>query len=73
MREGSGGAITVDHGWDMPEGVREGLAEIVNEEKVEGDREGLEEMGPFISKRLGIQDRKYPSTQFEVSPRSDNC
>ena len=58
MREGSGGEITVDHGWDMPEGVREGLEQILQEEDGAKDKEsasnGVEAEGPFVSKRLGI-------------------
>lgn len=57
MREGSGGESTVDHGWDLPHGVREGLDELLRGEKSDEDKEGpngVEQMGPFISKRLGI-------------------
>lgn len=58
MREGSGGDATVDHGWDLPEGVREGLDEILRGEKDDEDNDagpnGVERMGPFISKKLGI-------------------
>lgn len=60
MREGSGGESTVDHGWDLPDGVREGLDELSRGEKSDKDKEagpnGVEQMGPFISKRLGIAD-----------------
>ena len=60
MREGSGGETTVDHGWDMPEGVREGLEQILREEKnaddTEGASNGVEAEGPFISKKLGISN-----------------
>ena len=57
MREGSGGAITVDHGWDMPDGVREGLEQIMKEaaaESKENEYNGVELEGPFISKSLGM-------------------
>lgn len=64
MREGSGGEITVDHGWDMPEGVREGLEQILQEEKdaedEEGGYHGVEVEGPFVSKRLGISNNVSP-------------
>lgn len=60
MREDSGGEITVDHGWDMPEGVREGLEQMLEEEKdaedEEAGRNGVEAEGPFVSKRLGISN-----------------
>ena len=59
MREGSGGEITVDHGWDMPEGVREMLERILqkeNAEDKEGESMGVEAQGPFVSKRLGMLD-----------------
>ena len=59
MREGSSGETTVDHGWDMPEGVREGLERILQEEDAE-DKEGesseVEAEGPFVSKRLGMSN-----------------
>lgn len=62
MREGSGGEITVDHGWDMPEGVREGLEQILQEEDDAKDKEsasnGVEAEGPFVSKRLGITNSR---------------
>ena len=57
MREGSGGETTVDHGWDMPDGVREGLEQILQEAAVdnkESERNGVEAEGPFVSKSLGI-------------------
>ncbi len=60
MREGSGGEITVDHGWDIPKGIREGLEEILKEEKEATEREsaamGVEPTGPFLSKILGVND-----------------
>ena len=60
MREHSGGESTLDHGWDMPEGVREGLDKILRGQ-VDGYDEdagpnGVESRGPFISKILGIAD-----------------
>lgn len=60
MRENSGGESTVDHGWDMPEGAREGLDKIL-QGQVDGDDEdagpnGAESRRPFISKILGIAD-----------------
>lgn len=58
MREGSGGETTLDHGWDMPAGVREGLNQILQEEKNADDEDGgpngVEAEGPFVSKSLGI-------------------
>ena len=59
MREGSGGAKTVDHSWDMPEGVCEQLETMLADDGDEsGDKDvaslGVEEAGPFITKRLGI-------------------
>lgn len=60
MREGSGGETTVDHGWDMPIGAREGLEEILQEEKDANEKEsaamGVEPTGPFISRILGVKD-----------------
>ena len=58
MRENSGGESTVDHGWDMPKGAREGLDKII-QGQLDGDDEdagpnGVESRGPFISKVLGI-------------------
>ena len=60
MREDSGGKVTVDHGWDMPEGVREGLERVLQEEYAEdkaGEPNGLEAEGPFIAKKLGMFNR----------------
>ena len=57
MREGSGGEVTVDHGWDMPDGVREGLKQIMEDaaaESKESECNGVEAEGPFISKSLGM-------------------
>lgn len=58
VREGSGGQKAVEHGWDMPEGVREGLEEILKGVKDDTDDDaasnGVKAMGPFISKRIGI-------------------
>lgn len=63
VREGSGGETTVDHGWDMPDGVQEGLEQIVKGERdaddKEGAPEGVEAQGPFVSKRLGITNSGY--------------
>lgn len=63
MREGSGGKITVDHGWDMPVGVREGLEEVLKEEKDAGEKESeakwVEPTGPFLSKRLGVKNCEF--------------
>ncbi|KAK3174469.1 hypothetical protein OEA41_001715 [Lepraria neglecta] len=64
MRENSGDESTVDHGWDMPEGAREGLDKILRGQ-VDGDDEdagpnGVESRGPFISKILGIADNHSP-------------
>lgn len=60
MREGSGGVKSLQHGWDMPEAVREGLEEVLRREGTDYKTEeqarslGVERAGPFISKRLGI-------------------
>ena len=60
MREGSGGETTVDHGWDMPEGVTEKLEHILKVEEDTKDKDGapngVEAAGPFLSKRLGINN-----------------
>lgn len=65
MREGSGGDITVNHGWDIPEGVQEGLDKILEGETDADDKEGVpngvEPMGPFTSKRLDIKNCEAPS------------
>ena len=64
VREGSGGAKTVEHGWDMPKGVREALNDILKADESNADQMvdramGVESMGPFISKRLGIYNGKH--------------
>ncbi|MCJ1456890.1 hypothetical protein MMC28_007256 [Mycoblastus sanguinarius] len=72
MREGSGGETTVDHGWDMPENVREGMEEIMRAEG-DGDAEaaanGVAELGPFVSKILGIDNYISPNPH-ERKPQS---
>ena len=64
VREGSGGVEIIEHGGDMPKGVREALDEILRVEELDADHAvdramGVEAMGPFISKRLGIYNGKY--------------
>lgn len=64
VREGSGGPKTVDHGWDMPQGVREALDKILRVEDLNNSQDtdranGVEAMGPFVSKRLGIYNGPY--------------
>ena len=59
MKEGSGGDKAVEHGWDMHEGVREGLERPVKQYKEakderEAEGNGVEMRGPFMSRRLGI-------------------
>lgn len=59
MREGSGGAKTVDHSWEMPEGVQEQLETMLAEDgDKSGDKDGagsgVEESGPFVTKRIRI-------------------
>ena len=57
MREGSGGETTVDHGWDMPDGARESLEQILQEAAVENKEDecnGVNAEGPFVSKSLGM-------------------
>lgn len=50
----------MDHGWDMPMGVREGLEKIMKEEKDATEKEsaamGVEPTGPFLTKTLGVKD-----------------
>ena len=73
MREGSGGEVTVDHGWDMPEGVREGLERVLQEERSsedgDGASNGVEAEGPFISKRLGMTNSEYSPCLASVLSR----
>lgn len=71
MRENSGGDSTVDHGWDMPEGAREGLDRII-QGQLDGDDEdagpnGVESRGPFISKVLGIANSESTHCAIEVA------
>lgn len=71
VREGSGGAKTVDHSWDMPEGVHKQLEAMLAEDGDEsGDKDGaslgVDESGPFITKRLGIANR--PSLVYPLEP-----
>lgn len=77
MREGSGGETTVDHGWDMPLGVREGLEGILKEEKDVTENEaaanGIEPTGPFISNRLGIKDCESREAHSESAVPPYGC
>ena len=56
MREGSAGGKTVEHAWEMPEGVRELLdaAEDNTWEKDNAEGNGVQTQGPFVSRRLGV-------------------
>ena len=82
VREGSGGVRTVDHGWGMPAGAMAGLlgAESLGDKKGDEDKEdwkdeeedkeknGEEARGPFVSRRLGIENSEiYPSSSFSSS------
>ena len=64
MREGSGGKTTLNHGWDMPEGVQEGLEEILKG-KVDADDDKVDASGPFVSKRLDIQNCEFTYGPWE--------
>ena len=62
MREGSGGIKTVDHSWHIPKRVCEQLEKMLAEDGDEtGDKDvaglGVEESGPFVTKRMGIINR----------------
>ncbi len=61
MLEGSGGLMTVEHGWDMPKGAKESLEEILKADRDTEDKaggpNGVEARGPFISKRMGLYNR----------------
>lgn len=63
MREGSGGEKTVGHSWDMPDGAQDRLTAMIREDGDEefGDKDGgslgVEEAGPFITKRMAIVNR----------------
>ncbi|KAL9123042.1 MAG: hypothetical protein Q9187_000393, partial [Circinaria calcarea] len=86
VREGSGGAKTVDHEWEMPEGMREILEQNSPDEGdpallVENEHNGEEDSGPFISKRLEIlnnssphphtkRTRQWIKARGRISPRS---
>ena len=65
MREGSGGDVTVNHGWDMPEGVQDSSIRLLGEDSgadfEEGAPSGVEAQGPFVSKKHQIKDCKIPA------------
>jgi acyl-CoA thioesterase 8 len=71
VREGSGGAKTVDHQWGMPEGVLKELEEACSDDELdetlirEKEAMGEEGSGPFVSKRIQIlnSDSKHPQTK----------
>lgn len=81
MREGSAGTKTVDHEWGLPEEARPtagsdsraergGNDEESGEEEGEGEGEedegnGLQNHGPFVSRRLGMANSAYsPENPF---------
>ena len=75
VREGSGGSKTVNHQWDMPEGVREELARVEgldDDEKTmaEKERMGEEGAGPFLSRRIGIFNSEFLFYHDLRSPHS---
>ena len=60
MREGSGGEKTVDHQWEIPEGVVDELTTILkNEENAEvrDTGAGANQPSPFLAHRLSILNR----------------
>lgn len=66
MRESSGGQKTVDHAWDMPDSATEKLNELLNDDEGDDDLEdrklGVERSGPFITKKMPIQNSKSSTT-----------
>ena len=73
MREGSGGAKTVDHEWGMPEGMRQGLEDMEEpdgEEGEDGEGNGVQSQGPFISLRLGIANSMLPLSRAHLTVRT---
>ncbi|KAL8715560.1 MAG: hypothetical protein Q9220_000896 [cf. Caloplaca sp. 1 TL-2023] len=85
VREGSAGEHTVNHGWDMPDGAIARLHNALAEETSGGDADaeglGVQGSGPFISKRLGIENntsadihskktRQWIKARGQISPGS---
>ena len=68
MREGSCGEQTVDHAWDLPEDALVKLKKLVGEDEASGDKDGeglgVERSGPFISRKLGIENRMIGTRSF---------
>lgn len=66
MRESSGGQRTMDHAWDMPDSATEKLNELLNDDEGDDDlddrRLGVESSGPFITKKMPIQNSKPRTT-----------
>lgn len=63
VREGSGGERTVDHEWEMPEGVADELRLILKDDEakdVDGASSAISDKSPFISKRLSTLNRMPP-------------
>ena len=67
MREGSGGQESVQHGWDMPSNARKEMVDLLEEDRSakkgsgslrehEATKNGVQNQGPFVSKRLGIHN-----------------
>ena len=64
MREGSGGEKAAEHEPTMPEDMRrrlEGMEEFDDaEEEEDGEGNGVQRRGPFISLRLGVANSMFP-------------
>ena len=64
VREGSGGAKRVEHGWGMEIQAQKELDNILQEDEGRAKKDseaaayGAEEEGPFVSRRLPITNRK---------------
>ncbi|MCJ1308909.1 hypothetical protein MMC25_002564 [Agyrium rufum] len=80
VREGSAGKRTIDHGWELPEGVLETLGEETDElsgvdeqmkRKVvkEMEANGEDSRGPFESRRMGVHKSMANLSNREVFTR----
>lgn len=69
MREGSGGEKTVDHQWEIPDGVVDELTTILkNEENADVRDTGVDanQPSPFLAHRLSILNRMRHRFQWII-------
>ena len=77
VREGSAGPSTISHAWDMPRGAVAELDNALGEVSSDGDADaealGVQGSGPFITKRLAIENSKRDRLLWQLGIDRDSC